>query len=533
MRAPTRLSLAVAGLLALSCSKGESAFEVLVNVGSGATANCINVAVWAQPNAQIFSNNFSNTGSGPYKVAVYQGKLADAVSVEAFGYGDSACTVLTSQSGPSPAVFGQTSSLGLTLFGLQSTDGGSDGGSDGGGGLDGGPPPDSGTTADAGGADAGGPDAGGSPDSGIPDAGPSCSPKSWPGSYTPSNVDLTLVPCVNASMLIDCVATVDTTAFPSTGNLTLCGRQLTAALLNQNNGTNPVQVVVIASASLDVLPDAGATFQGPYPVVLAVYGNATVDGVLSAGAGSDAGPGADRDSACNAVAGTNTGAGGGGGYGTNGGNGGGNPASQGKQVGANMNPLKPLEGGCSGASGASGGGGIGGGAGGALQISASGQLSVTGTIASSGSGGLGGGANNPGYGGGGGGSGGALLLEGNRVSLDVVAGQRAAALTVNGGAGGGGGNPGGPGSAGSPGNLSSNVAAGGGAGSGNAGGGGSGGAMAMPTDGMGPSPNGGGGGGGGSVGYIRINATNAGGCNLSSGTTRSGNISSNGSPGCN
>src|SRR5580700_805924 len=92
MRGATPLTVAVMCAGVLSCTKSENAFEVLVNVGSGATANCMNVAVWGQPSAQIFSNNFPNTGPGPYKVAVYQGKLPDSVSVEAFGYGDSACT---------------------------------------------------------------------------------------------------------------------------------------------------------------------------------------------------------------------------------------------------------------------------------------------------------------------------------------------------------------------------------------------------------------------------------------------------------
>jgi hypothetical protein len=522
MRAATTLSLAVASALALSCSKAENAFEVLVNVGSGATANCMNVAVWGQPSAQLLSNNFPNTGPGPYKVAVYQGKLPDSVSVEAFGYGDSACTALASQSGPSPAVFGQTSSLGLTLFPLSVTDAGSDGG----GGPDGGPG-DSGH-ADAGNVDAGGPPDAGAPDAGVFDAGPDCAAKTWPGGYTPSNFDLANVPCVNASMLVDCNATVDTTGFPATGNLNICGRLLTAALVNQPNGTNPVQVVVIASASLNVVPDAGATFQGPYPVILAVYGVGQVDGILSASAGADAGPAADHDSACNAVAGTGKGGGGGGGFGANGGNGGGNGGSQGKQVGANMNPLSPREGGCTGASGDPAGGGLGGGGGGALQISASGNLVITGTIACSGAGGGGGGN---GLGGGGGGSGGALLLEANRVSLDLLAGQRAGALTVNGGGGGGGGFPGGNGSPGKPGNAGTNTSASGGPGGGTAGAGGNGGAQMMAQDGSPPSNNGGGGGGGGSVGYIRVNAANS--CNLSSGTVRSGNYSSNGGTGCN
>jgi hypothetical protein len=333
-------------------------------------------------------------------------------------------------------------------------------------------------------------------------------------------------------MTVDCKTTIDTTGFSDAGNIDVCGRLLTAALVDQNNGSAPLKVVLIASSSLGVQPDASVSFLGPYPVILAVYGAGQVDGILSAAAGSDgdAGPGADHDTGCNAVTGTTSKGGGGGGFGTNGGNGGGNGGSQGHQVGANMNPLRPLEGGCSGAPDDPAGGCVGGGAGGALQISASGNLAITGTIDSSGSGGVGGDAGNPGFGGGGGGSGGALLLEANRVSLTLVAGQRTGALTVNGGGGGGGGFPVGGGNTGTAGQPGTNTAAPGGLGNGNGSPGGQGGAQNNPMDGTNPASNGGGGGGGGSVGYIRVNAAS---CNLASGTVRSGNYSNNGGTGCN
>ncbi len=107
--------------------------------------------------------------------------------------------------------------------------------------------------------------------------------------------------------------------------------------------------------------------------------------------------------------------------------------------------LVPLFGGCPGGySGDCGGRAGGGGGGGAVQISAAGALSVTGTISAQG--GAGGSGTNSGCGqssgGAGGGSGGAVLLEGNSVSAPlantVVTGGTGGAPYTYGGAGAGG-----------------------------------------------------------------------------------------------
>jgi hypothetical protein len=499
-------------LAAAACtSRAPLAFEVLVSIGPGATADCMNVAVWSQPDAQIFSNTFANDDAGTYSVAVFQGSLPADVNVEAFGYLGTGCTTLASVSGPSPATFGVTSSVGLTLFAFTGQDGGADSGAasdsgsaDGGPGLDGGTP-DSGS------------DAGGN------DAGTQCVPLVWDGGYVPSNFALASVPCVNLPIVVDCApsTTVDTTGFSGTSPLTLCGRPYAATLMNQTDG-GP-QVVVVASTALGVIPDAGLLFEGPYPIIFAIYGPAEIDGILRASARAGGGPGSGFDSRCNAGQGSGAAGGGGGGFGGNGGNGGG-PPNGGTSFGM-PSLLVPLEGGCSGASGDPLGGAVGGGAGGAIQISAAGDIGVSGIIDAAGAGGTG--AGDAGLGGAGGGSGGAILLEGNRISLNNKNGQ-AAALTTNGGGGGAGSDPNGVGGPGQDGLAGSTMPAMGGiAPMGPAGGGGNGGAAGQATNGQPGNGPGGGGGGGGGFGYIRFNAV-PNGCNLTSGTTRTGNYSSAG-----
>ena len=102
----------------------------------------------------------------------------------------------------------------------------------------------------------------------------------------------------------------------------------------------------------------------------------------------------------------------------------------------NGQTLTPLYGGCGAGAGggpdtggvAGGAGGYGGGGGGAIQLSANGALSISGTITTPGAGGEGG---HGGGGGGGGGSGGAILLEGITLT-------HAGYLAANGGGGGSG-----------------------------------------------------------------------------------------------
>jgi hypothetical protein len=142
-RTPIALAFGTLALFGAACSKNVPAFEVLVNVGPGAVATCGNVAAWSPSGAQVYSTPFGGDG-GPYSVAVYQASsLGKSVTVQAYGYSDSSCTLLASESGTWPATFGVTSSVSLSLFPLVG---------------DGGPGVDAGTDAGSltdGGADAG------------------------------------------------------------------------------------------------------------------------------------------------------------------------------------------------------------------------------------------------------------------------------------------------------------------------------------------------------------------------------------------
>lgn len=157
--------------------------------------------------------------------------------------------------------------------------------------------------------------------------------------------------------------------------------------------------------------------------------------------------------------------------------------------------LEPLAGGSGGGAGGGdmkdGWGGDGGGGGGAIQLTAFGTLSISGTILAAGGGG-GGGAKT---GGGGGGSGGAILLEALAIDLD------GAILAANGGGGGAGGD----GSAVRPGELgTSSIEPAMGGLSSHASGGDGGARLEIPVDGAASGNDTGG--GGGAVGAIRLRA---------------------------
>lgn len=251
----------------------------------------------------------------------------------------------------------------------------------------------------------------------------------------------------------------------------------------QTSGGGPsVDILRFASFMLNV----GNTFSliGDDPVIIAVDGNATVAGTIDAsstptavGAGANwnctpaptGGQGTPGTGACA----TGSGGGGGGGYGTAGGAGGafGGSGLQGSGGAAHGGAtLIPLFGGCPGGLGSSTLGAPGQG-GGAVEISASGTITITGTVrANGGTGGLG--CSTVG-GGGGGGSGGAILIEAPIVTTT------GATLTAYGGTGGSGGTAGG--GAGSTSSAST-------------------GAVGTAATGTG-----GGGGGGGGYGRVRIN----------------------------
>jgi hypothetical protein len=190
-------------------------------------------------------------------------------------------------------------------------------------------------------------------------------------------------------------------------------------------------------------PGTAVKLRGSRPLIVAVYGSATIHGALLADADMEVpGAGGNRAACAPSQRGENGpfssgegGGGGGGGFGTAGGAGGRNAAGQSSNGGGTLSStLAPLLGGCQGGQGGgNGSGGLGGGGGGALQLSVAGTLQVTGMISVSGGGGRGGnGSNNSNNegGGGGGGSGGGLLLEAFRLELG-----NGVRLTANGGSG--------------------------------------------------------------------------------------------------
>jgi hypothetical protein len=288
----------------------------------------------------------------------------------------------------------------------------------------------------------------------------------------------------------------------------------------QSQGISLPDLSIFGMASLTVPMDTVVIVQGEAALVIYAAGDVTIHGVLSAPAkGAASGPGGYKGGmpalggeACfggEGLGGTSFPAcesgGGGGGSGAAGGTGGDTVCyasiSPGAAGAAVSNPtLVPLYGGCGG-----GGGGYGpapksagGGGGGAIQISASGVISVIGVINAPGAGGRGSGIYSAG---GGGGSGGSILLEGAGV---MVSGM----LAANGGGGGGGGGYYPP-AAGQNGQASLDPATGGTKGDIYVGGdGGDGGAGSTPAglDGQYGTHEGGGGGGG--AGRIRLNGLN-------------------------
>ncbi len=315
--------------------------------------------------------------------------------------------------------------------------------------------------------------------------------------------------------------------------------QPTLHVVQQSNG---LEAIVIATESLTIASNSSLGFYGDRPVIFAVYGNATIDGLIFAGGTfASNGPGA-RFSLCTGSVGgaggtssTLHGGGGGGGFGTAGGAGGtSGSATIGGTPGAppmNLDPtLKPLRGGCSGGYGGNAdamtGSGLFGGAGGAVQISAAGTLTINGTVWATGSGGAGGDA--VGRGGGGGGSGGALLFEGNSAGFGS-----SAVISVAGGGGGEGGSTvintdGADGQPATTFNPNAASALQGGSGGTSIGGNGGNGAW-MSTAAQPGNPGssgGGGGGGGGGLGIIRINSATS--CALQSSASLRGVVSSTG-----
>jgi hypothetical protein len=258
--------------------------------------------------------------------------------------------------------------------------------------------------------------------------------------YTPSNFTPTsYTPPAGATT--DCNATYNSTSHTFTTG-TCAGTAPTIHSGVTQSGGPTVDVLVFSS--LTIASTSTLTLVGGNPVILAVYGTATINGTINASASATA-PGAGGDNAtyCNApqtsqnqydffcAAERYYGGGGGGGRDSAGGtgNGGGILPTETSNGGASdgNSSASPLLGGCVGAINGTGGsaGGFGGGG---VQISAATSVIVTGTITANGSAG----ANAADYaGGGGGGSGGDILLEGASVTTGT--------LSSNGGNGGTGG----------------------------------------------------------------------------------------------
>jgi len=302
-----------------------------------------------------------------------------------------------------------------------------------------------------------------------------------PSNFSPGQIAPTLVLAdggLPGAVTLNCPAWFNSTD----AGISWCpGQPLPSVTAITQTGSSTA-AVVLGMTGLTV--NSSLTVFGNRPVIVAVWGDVTVAGagLVSARSamGFDAGAGSNPSGSCGQqdglVASSSVGSGGGGGaFGTAGGNagdltgtGGANGGNGGSSTGNTT--ITPLRGGCPGGAGgrpndtsASGSGG--GAGGGAIQISAAGLLSISGTVTASGAGGQGGlrdqlsSSSEGGNGGGGGGSGGAVLLEGQDVL--IPAGAR---LTSNGGGGGEGGDGNAGNNNGDPGSDGPTTTAAGGAG---------------------------------------------------------------------
>jgi hypothetical protein len=299
--------------------------------------------------------------------------------------------------------------------------------------------------------DGGAPDGGGDAAVSMLDSGSTQSPKdaatggqdgdtmptdgSTPGMFAPANVDLaTLDFALAPATVLGCGDAVVDTGDPIT--ITgWCGDLPVTKLRSQIGGP---ELVILPLRSLAVPDGTTLTLTGPRPVAIVVDGDVTISGVVDASTdGSTAGPGGGLMEFCtggaggrpSVVTGTSAfGGAGGGGFGSIGGAGGATIISgmqgAGGLAGAidGTDSLVPLRGGCSSVLDQP--------AGGALQISASGTITITSggvVVASGAGGGTFGLPTSPS--GAGGSSGGAILLEGGSVATE-------GAVRAHGGGGG-------------------------------------------------------------------------------------------------
>jgi hypothetical protein len=255
-----------------------------------------------------------------------------------------------------------------------------------------------------------------------------------PGHFTPTSY----TPPSGATT--NCNATYSSTSHSfTTGSCTGATPTIYSNVL-QSGGPS---VDILAFNGLTIASGSTLTLTGSNPVILAVYGNAVINGTINASAnGVTPGPGGGNTSDCSAAAagtGGNNGAsgGGGGGMAVAGGNGscGGQACVSPYTIaGGGVNSTE-LAGGCAGGVGeasfphstptnpaGAGGGGV--------QLAAAGTITGTGSITANGSAGTAGGTGQYGLGGGGGGSGGEILIYATQASFSGIT------LAANGGAGG-------------------------------------------------------------------------------------------------
>lgn len=264
--------------------------------------------------------------------------------------------------------------------------------------------------------------------------------------FTPTNFDPRALPADSPDVRFDCNdTTFDSSSLTFSGP---CGQNLQPLMQSG--------IAVIPVGNLVVTSNARLKLIGDVPVLFAVFGDATIDGVISASANGGTPGSGGNHGACgsnDAIGGDGSafivgGGGGGGAYLGSGGGGGVGTLARGADGGSRWGSatLTPLVGGCPGGSGGGCSSREGGAGGGAVQISATNRIVVTGRVEANG----GTGPNGCGVGGGaGGGSGGAVVLEAafvtvanaGRVEADGGDGGDAARLIGTTGRGGSAGSP--------------------------------------------------------------------------------------------
>lgn len=503
--------------LSLSCALGcsgspGSALRVTLDF-SASTAQCGKVRVTGKTAAETSG---LARGSRPSVVGVALSQtMGNPVTIEAFGWPTADCTgALVSAARPVDVFF---PSEGVTEVPMALLDFGTDGGTGGSGGGDGGTGGGTGGGGGDGGTDGG--TGGGGGDGGTDAGGLDAGRLEFP--FTPTNFNPAISLSLTAgNVVLDCgVSSFDSRTYAFDN---WCSQTLPTPVIHSR--TLRDDVVVLALRGLTLAPGSTLELRGDKAVILAVYGDADLQGLVDADAEKDvAGPGGSSGRYCNLSTGAAgsflSSAGGGGAGNLTAGSVGGNgtlPFTFG--VGGSLVPYgfpDPLHGGCSGGKGAVRNGAdtqaSGGGGGGALQVSVAGRLTISGRLSVAGGGGRGGTANKAG--GAGAGSGGGLHLEAQTLLL-----TGSAMLLANGGGGGGGAESSSAGQDGADGRDGDTAQADGGAkGGGEAGAGGLGESVFGPDEQGGDSTGGNGGGGGGGASAGRIHLRGVGSCNKSLG----------------